>query len=525
MEVSAQAGRRKACDYCVSRKIRCDGRKPTCSNCTLYGVACKITVSSRRRVAQRNKESTPVASSSQYEMISADSRAGFADDDRPGRMDALEERLANIEALLTMLTGPKSSAPETAQLPVQYPEVDLASSDDWNLSSGTCNETTDLNLTLFEPLPQASCVTTSDHLELAPLPEILPIVDNYFRNYNRLVPLFNETTFMRMLLDWYSLSSNRSMVSWAAINAVLALSYRILDDRSMDDPALSQCVRNIQSVLSQLMTRSEDLLGLQVLLGMAILYQGSSEFQFGIVLMGSVMRLAQSMRLHSKQSLIGLSKADALLRSRIFWIAYIFDRDMALRARAPYYQLDSETDLDHPEYPDDGLGIINSETDGVHFNYLRARVHLALIQGRANDLLYSHKAHKLTQQQKAAHVSRTEDMLHEWQATIPSELQHAEGVRQRLSPTGAQLMLHMFYRQFECMIKIRCIFSFDDAWISRVHRYLSPAVIEIKDDEPDGEVVRTGLTPLPGGWAECVERGRLCVELLTARRQTEHALW
>ncbi|KAJ4171056.1 hypothetical protein NW754_007200 [Fusarium falciforme] len=92
MDDVAQSSRRKACDYCVSRKIKCDGRKPTCSNCTLYGVACKITTS-RRRAVLRSTATIPSA----------------VQPPQPDRMQALEERLAGIEALLSVLTGTKSS--------------------------------------------------------------------------------------------------------------------------------------------------------------------------------------------------------------------------------------------------------------------------------------------------------------------------------------------------------------------------------------------------------------------------------
>ncbi|KAF4980496.1 hypothetical protein FZEAL_3507 [Fusarium zealandicum] len=513
METVAHAARRKACDYCVSRKIKCDGRKPTCSNCTLYGVACKITAVSRRRAAARYNESAPSPAS-------------------PSRTDALEERLANIEALLTMLTGTSSSAsPPTPQPVAQYPEISLDDlglsipSGDWSIRThrGMVNNSTS---TYPEPLSSTVSATTSDHLELAPLTEIMPVVDNYFRNYNRVIPLFDEAAFMRMLLDCYSHSNNRTLVSWAAINVVLALSYRILEGRSMDDPALAQALRNVHSVMAQLMTHNTDLTGLQVLLGTVILYQGSADFQLAIVLIGSVMRLAQSMRLQSKQALAGLSKADALARCHVFWIAYMFERELSLRARAPYHQPDGETDLDLPAAnPEDDLGVIRSTADTAQLCYLRARAQLACIQGRVHDVLYSQRTKTLTQEQKSTAVSRIEMELEEWRREIPAELQDTDKMRQRLSPVAVQLMMTMLYRHFECLVQIRSIFSFDDAWIDRVNRYLSPAVIEINDDEQDGEVRRSSLTPLPRGWSECVERSRLCVELLTMKQQTEHTLW
>ncbi|KAJ4328872.1 hypothetical protein N0V84_000660 [Fusarium piperis] len=506
MEDVAHSSRRKACDYCVSRKIKCDGRKPTCSNCTLYGVTCRITTA-RRRAVVRSTAPTPSATSTP----------------RPDRMQALEERLAGIEVLLSMLTGTKS--PTSASVPAtRYPDVSL---DDIDISAPTDGLPTDASPTLFEPDQWPMPLTAvHNNLELPSLSDILPVVDNYFKKFNRLMPLFDETTFMRMLLDWHSSPNKRSMVPWAAVNIVMAINYRVLEGRYMDDPPLAQCVRNIRSVMTELMAPGQDLMGVQVLLAMAIFYQGSADFQLAIVLMGSVVRLAQSLRLHSRLASQGVSKAEALLRCRVFWIAYIYDRELALRCKSPYYQLDTETDLDLPPLdPEDGLGVITSDTDSVQLNFLRARVQLAFIQGKTNDLIYSQKGRKLTHEQRSNNIIRIEERMTAWLKSIPKELQTAEGIKQRLSPMPMLLMLNMFYRHFECLIQLHSIFSFDDVWIDRVNSYLSPAVIEVKDDEPDGELVRASLAPLPPGWTGCVGGARLCLELITMGRQSDFTLW
>ncbi|KAL2694770.1 hypothetical protein Neosp_001357 [[Neocosmospora] mangrovei] len=241
----------------------------------------------------------------------------------------------------------------------------------------------------------------------------------------------------------------------------MAINYRVLEGRYMDDPPLAQCVRNIRSVMTELMTPGQDLMG-----------------------------------------------------------------ELALRCKSPYYQLDSETDLDLPPAdPEDGLGVIPSDTDSVQLNFLRVRVQLAFIQGKTNDLLYSQKGRKLTPEQRSNNITRIEERMAEWLKTIPPELQTAEGIKQRLSPMPTLLMLNMFYRHFECLIQLHNIFSFDDVWIDRVNSYLSPAVIEVKDDEPDGELMRAGLAPLPPGWTGCVSGARLCMELITMGRQSEFTLW
>ncbi|KAF5568586.1 transcriptional activator Mut3p [Fusarium napiforme] len=494
---TAQSSRRKACDFCVARKIKCDGRKPNCSNCTLYAVACKTTVTSRRK-PPRNGGITP-APSSQSET-------------QPDRMTALEERLANIEALLTALGGRTVAVPQTQpELDIPLCDIDVSgSSNSWGISPIQ----TPLNVVQCQPTAvsnadsQLTKATSSDQLELAPLSDVLPLVDNYFRNYNTIIPLFEENAFMRMLLDWYSSSTKRSTVAWAAINVVLAINYRILEGKTMDDPAFARSVRNVRSVMSELMMHGQDLMGLQVLLGMVILFQGSSEVQLAIVLIGSVIRLAQSLRLNSKKALKGLTASEQAHRTRLFWLTYVYDREMAQRSQCPYHQPDCETDLDLPgANPEENLGIITSSTDTIRFNYLRSCAKFAFIQGKTHDLLYSQKSHTLTTERKTRSIALIEELLKEWVDEIPPELRTTEGIDKRLSPFARDMMTNLWSRHIEARIKIHSIFTFEDTWINRVRRYLSPAVIDISDDV-DGEVKRADLTPLPAGWDECVGNAR-----------------
>ncbi|KAM0217423.1 hypothetical protein ACHAQD_007398 [Fusarium lateritium] len=404
---------------------------------------------------------------------------------KPDRVAVLEDRLGAVEALLCVLTGQKS-APEPQPNPSASNDVDHASSS----SDLTVQDVrTPLDVSAFQsaaitdPLPQTVRAPASDQLELAPLSEILPVVDKYFRDYNAIIPLFDETAFMRMLLDWFSGLTKRTMISWAAINVVLAISYRIVEGRAIDDPAFAQCTQNARSVMSELMMQGKDLMGLQVLLGMVILFQGSPDYQLAVVLTASVVRLAQSLGLHLKQAQAGLSRAEKAHRCRLFWLACIYDKEMAQRSQSPYLQLDSETDMDLPEPdPEDDLGVISSSTDNIRFNYLRTIAKFSFIQGKAHDLLYSHKSQNLTQEQKTNTIVRIEEMLEQWTREIPVEFHTAEGIEKRLPLIARNLMMSLWFHHAECRIKIRSIFTFEDAWITRVRRYLSPAVIDVSHD-------------------------------------------
>lgn len=69
-------------------------------------------------------------------------------------------------------------------------------------------------------------------LQLLSQDQILPALDNYFRQHNFITPLFRKTEFMQMLHGWYS---HRSLAKWAAVNIALALGYRMIEGLPMED--------------------------------------------------------------------------------------------------------------------------------------------------------------------------------------------------------------------------------------------------------------------------------------------------
>jgi hypothetical protein len=155
---------------------------------------------------------------------------------------------------------------------------------------------------------------------------MMPTLDLYFRHYNSVVPLFDEKEFMRMVHGWSYL---RSPAEWAAINVVLALGYRVIESRPMECPEVALCISNIRSILMEMMMRTEDFLGLQVLLGTVLLYQGTSrslQHKDTPMLMGAAARLVEILRLNSRSESKGAPHAVALHRSRLFWIAYFLDK-------------------------------------------------------------------------------------------------------------------------------------------------------------------------------------------------------
>ncbi|KAK7750380.1 hypothetical protein SLS62_007679 [Diatrype stigma] len=141
-------------------------------------------------------------------------------------------------------------------------------------------------------------------------------------------------------------------------------------------------LNNAQSVLTEITMRDTDLVNVQVLVGMAMVFWTAENFVPALMLIGTALRLAHKLGLHTRRSSKYHSPTSALQRSRVFWMAYILDKDISLQTMLPPVQLDSDIDLDLPpfEAEKDLLGFIFAADGHTKMNYFRARVELARIQ-------------------------------------------------------------------------------------------------------------------------------------------------
>jgi hypothetical protein len=229
---------------------------------------------------------------------------------------------------------------------------------------------------------------SNSYIPLPPPSEIQPAIDHYFSHVNSLLPLFSQESFSRMLQEYYLGTSEYPLAIWAAVNVVLALATRLPTSPSSEldlgsEDKHDSYVNNAQSVLPQLVAREADILSLQVVLGLVITYHTLKDSRPAVVLLGTAVRFAHILRLHTRQGRPSLSPDDSIQRQRVFWITYILDRDICLRYHTPSVLADADIDLDLPsENPRDGAGNIHTIDGQSRINFFRIRLHLAHIQGR-----------------------------------------------------------------------------------------------------------------------------------------------
>jgi hypothetical protein len=310
----------------------------------------------------------------------------------------------------------------------------------------------------------------------------------------------------------------RDPAVWAAISIVLALARRhTYLDISSPRGTLDVFVRNAQAVLNQLVTRDDDLLGIQVVLGLACIFYGTSDPKPATVLIATAVRLAHALRINTTQGNKHLDPDIVTQRQRIFWILYVLDRDIALRIRQPTMLNETDIDLELPEEnPPDGVGIFYAE-NGASTNLFRKRVQFAWIQGKAYEWLFSVRAEKLSHSTREEHTKRLERALDQWHASLPAEF------KPDLLPTISDLttfraFMFMHFVRLQVLARIHHAYAYDSQWLEALRGFSRTVV--------DGPSTDFNRKSLPGSFEQLVQRSRESLKLFSCLPQQDlYILW
>jgi hypothetical protein len=358
---------------------------------------------------------------------------------------------------------------------------------------------------------------SAEKFRLPPQHEVLPLIRNYFANYNRAMPIFLYDGAMSWVRDWYDDPSARDGASWAAINVMMALSLRHAptEETCKNSANASLCMSNAQSVMDSLVFREQDVKGLQVLLGLSLLFLGTNNPHPACVLVATAVKLTFRLKLHMSEPTEPLSEACVAQRSSLFWITYVLDRELSMHALEPYLLQEHETDM-HPfeatelHSMNETLLLRDKEVDS---SYLRYRVELAHIHGRMHDLLYSVKASKLSSNLRKAATERINRMLEEWRASVPERFK-VENISRLDRATRRHLItLHIAY--FQCLFTAHRTHALDDGWLKRLTDFSDGRMQSITESSP---------ALLPPNWSTLVEAARMCLDLFRLMDEVESAL-
>jgi hypothetical protein len=338
------------------------------------------------------------------------------------------------------------------------------------------------------------------------------LVDTYLADINSILPLFDPHRLTRIVDRWYDSPSQWTRLSWAVINVVMGIaqhsSFGQVNSSHVDSSvgSVSDCLNNAQSALTEILMGDVEVASLQVILGLVIIFQGTSDIRPAVFLISTALRLCQVLGLHRGDSeLYGNSTPrEALQLRRVFWIAYILDRDIAMKIRQAPVQQDADIGIElPPQEPDeDAAGFVSTpEMYQNGFNVFRAHVELAQIQGYVYDAVFSVRSQQMNPGDKAAIFHAIRLMIKDWKGRIPARLS-AETLAQTQSylPCISKFLCMLFGTVVTCLGQLCQVNSMEFRWVDQLRNY--------------GRSVTVGLgascfpPPLPDGWDALVNECR-----------------
>jgi hypothetical protein len=318
--------------------------------------------------------------------------------------------------------------------------------------------------TIFKPLPGRQ--------------ECQALLKDYFENFNCMFPLFHEPTFMHLVDKHYSLEPYEGSGWWASLNVALAIGHRLRVMSNVvgqeEDEVAWAYLKNAMAVMTELTMRSNDLLSVQALLGMALFLQGTPNPQPSFFLVSAAVRLAHSIGLHKRGSGFNLNEVENEQRKRVFWIAYLLDKDICLRSGRPPAQDDDDMNVELPsENPPDHVGSIPlSDENGKSgtMNLFRLMCQFAQIQSRVYKQLYSVKASRQSDGELLNTIGELDAQLEEWKDSIPLDFRPEHEIKAAHTP----LILHvvvLHFAYYNCLTTIHRMSVHHGYWTSRLSDY------------------------------------------------------
>ncbi|PHH86467.1 hypothetical protein CDD83_10204 [Cordyceps sp. RAO-2017] len=310
---------------------------------------------------------------------------------------------------------------------------------------------------------------------LPPKPEALSLLKDYFENFNCMFPLFHQPTFMHLVERQYSSDPYQGSGWWASLNCALAVAHRLrvmsnLVPQEEDEKAWAY-LKNAMAVFPELTMRNTDLLSVQALLGMALFMQGTPNPQPTSLLIAAAIRLAHSIGLHKRGTGFNLNPIEIEQRKRVFWIAYMLDKDLCLRSGRPAAQDDDDMNVDLPDAdPPDNIGNIPLADGKGKMNLFRVICEFTVIESNVYKRLYSTKATKQSDGELLNTIGELDQELEEWKDRIPIDFRPEHEIKASHTPLILHIvMLHFTY--YNCLTTIHRMSIHHGYWTSRLSNY------------------------------------------------------
>lgn len=349
-----------------------------------------------------------------------------------------------------------------------------------------------------------------------------------------MLPLFNRDSFMRSLTAWYAETpthTSRNRATWGSILMVIALG---LQERYPDEganpplpgtgPLSDYCIRNAQGILPELMARGEDLTGIQVITSLIILYLRTSDACPAVILMGMAAALCRRLQLHSVSG--DFTTSELQHRSRVFWVLYIVDQDVSLRAKTPA-ALPGPRHTDVPLLDCTPDQVLRTLDGSAALDMFRTRIALAEIEGSVYELLFASVSRAIAPPERQRRVDVLHASLAAWYGLVPPALR-IDAIAGNVCGEALRHVTNMYHVYLLCLVATYGLYSTQADWMRRVG---SLARASVQDFAAAMQGPRVTLCtqyqapPLATGWAHCVEVARGTIRLFETTRPTEALMW
>lgn len=199
--------------------------------------------------------------------------------------------------------------------------------------------------------------------------------------------------------------------------------------------------------------------------------QGTANPQPSFFLISAAARIATTIGMHRRGYSFNLNPIEMEQRRRIFWILYMLDKDMALRAGRPPCINDDDCNVDLPdEDPLDGVGDVPLSNGKAKFNLFRSMASFAIIESKVYMQLYSAKASKQSDGELLNTIGDLDRELEEWKDGVPAEFSPDN----ELSTTSQNKIIHvviLHFAYYNCLTTIHRMSIHHGYWTSRLSNY------------------------------------------------------
>ncbi|OQU95135.1 Fungal specific transcription factor domain-containing protein [Cladophialophora immunda] len=311
------------------------------------------------------------------------------------------------------------------------------------------------------------------------------LVNNYFRTFNSIFPLFDQKSFWTLFHQQYSTEPPSKRSWFGALNIVLSIGCITATDsiwtsvRDCDPSYFSnvssvswKLFQNASSVLLDALFHANDLMAVQTVIGMAFVMQAVMNPEGAFSLLGVAARLANALGLHRWLEGFGLSRAELEQRQRVFWILYILEKDMSSRVGRPSAIDDDDIGFGFPTEQSHGSGDVNisgAASGNANFYPLYHMCILARMEGKVYKELYAYGARVKTASERLEAISRLDAELQEWKESFPLHLRPEHPIQCDSESRFPIVLLHFGY--YHCLRAVHRVNAHHELWSSEADEF------------------------------------------------------